>query len=89
MSNLPRRSASETSAPGGPPSLASEPDDVLEIARRRMRHLAPWRVEPMPMHRAGAAAQAVKSSGEERTRRLALQVLALQMAQASSKGALT
>jgi hypothetical protein len=29
--------------------------DDLEIARRRMRHLAPWHVEPMPMTQEAAS----------------------------------
>ena len=32
--------------------------DDLEIARRRMKHLAPWHVEPMPMTQKAASAPA-------------------------------
>jgi len=63
----------------------------LETARRRMRHLAPWHVTPVPMQATTGAARGAKPSGagEERRRRVALQVLALQMAQARSTGALS
>jgi hypothetical protein len=89
MDDLPRRVVSESETLTGPLSPVGEPDPVLETARRRMRHLAPWRVEPMPLHRARGAAGATKPRGEDRNHRLALQVLALQMAEASSKGGLT
>ena len=62
----------------------------LKIARQRMRHLAPWNVKPVPMmHSAGskaADAPAVKPS--ERTRKIALKVLAIHMSQAAMKGGL-
>jgi hypothetical protein len=56
-----------------------------------MRHLAPWHVAPVPMRSLRAAAPPAASSGlrEERRRRLALRVLAVQMAQARSIGALS
>jgi hypothetical protein len=38
---------SATSAIPAPKHLANRDD--LEIARHRMKHLAPWHVEPMPM----------------------------------------
>ena len=62
----------------------------LETARRRMRHLAPWHVTPVPMQAVTRAVHAAKSSGtSEERRRLALQVLAVQMVQATSTSALS
>jgi len=69
---------------------ASAIDDI-KIARQRMRHLAPWNVEPLPvMHFAGAATAAEPVSDEVRARgrRLALQVLAVQMWHTSARSAL-
>ena len=75
----------------GQTSLADALIDELETARRRMRHLAPWHVTPVPVQSATGAIRAAKSGGigEERRRRLAFQVLAVQMAQAQSSGALS
>ena len=75
----------------GQTSLADALVDELETARRRMRHLAPWHVTPVPMYSSTGAVRAAKSggTGEERRRRLALQVLAVQMAQARSTSALS
>jgi hypothetical protein len=72
-------------------SRASERADELEIARRRMKHLTPWHVRPMPMYRGTRAGQVVRVGGasEERCHRLALQVRAVQMAQALPKSALS
>ena len=61
--------------------------DETETARRRMKHLAPWRVEPVPaVHVAARAALAPPMSGEARARckQIALNVLALQIAAAGS-----
>ena len=69
---------------------AAMPADDMETARKRMRHLAPWRVAPVPIQSITAAAPAkTHGANEERCRRLALQVLAVQMAQARAKSALS
>lgn len=63
----------------------------LETARRRMKHLAPWHVAPLPqtqIARAGAAAAPVSAVKQARRKRLALQVLALQMGYARPTSAL-
>jgi len=72
-------------------SLTVTPIDELETARKRMRHLAPWHIAPVPLRGAGGAARRAASRGasEERCRHLALQVLAVQMAQARPRSALT
>jgi len=72
-------------------SLAATTVDELETARRRMRHLAPWHIAPVPLRGAGGAARraASRDANEERCRHLALQVLAVQMAQARPRSALT
>jgi len=56
-------------------------EDEITIARRRMRHLAPWRVEPLPiMHSAiGRPTKALSTEQLAVSERLALQVLAVQM----------
>jgi hypothetical protein len=41
--------------------------DDLEIARRRMKHLAPWHVEPMPMMTQAAASAPAARSRSPRT----------------------
>lgn len=66
------------------------PVDDMETARKRMRHLAPWRVAPVPMRSHTAAAPPTKpcAANAERCRRLAFQVLAVQMAQTPAKSAL-
>jgi hypothetical protein len=61
--------------------------DEMTVARRRMKHLAPWRIEPVPaVHVAARSHPAAPLSGEskERYRRVALNVLAMQMAEAAS-----
>ena len=63
------------------------PADETEIARRRMKHLAPWRIEPVPAVHATARsrpAAPLSSEARERCRRVALNVLAMQMAEAAS-----
>lgn len=48
-----------------PPRPNADADD-LDVARRRMRHLAPWLVEPLPaMHAAMGHAGEPKTSGEQ------------------------
>lgn len=89
--DLPHQAPAEPGALARVPSRAGAPVDELETARRRLRHLAPWHVAPMPMRSATAAAPTATSRGasEERCRRLALQVLAVQMAQARARSALS
>ncbi len=66
--------------------------DETETARRRMKHLAPWRVEPVPAVHVAARAPLAPApmSGEARARckQIALNVLALQIAAAGSGGPL-
>ncbi|MDE1904024.1 MAG: hypothetical protein KGI46_09230 [Alphaproteobacteria bacterium] len=71
----------------GSPAL---PDDDIEIARQRMRHLAPWNVEPLPlMHSVDGAPMPPPSADvRERRRQLALQILAVQMWHAKATSAL-
>lgn len=73
----------ERTATGG---MASE----LKVARQRMRHLAPWNVKPVPMmHSAGSKASDVPAAKpSERTKKIALKVLAIHMSQAAMKGGL-
>jgi hypothetical protein len=69
--------------------IAASADD-LAIARQRMRHLVPWRVEPLPMMHSVVGTPAERPPPEERERseHLALQVLAVQMWQAAAMSAL-
>jgi hypothetical protein len=64
--------------------------DDLKLARRRMRHLAPWHVEPLPaMHFAiGNPSESRTSEERERSEHVALRVLAVQMWQASATSAM-
>ncbi|GEM_PF-2368549 len=64
--------------------------DDIKVARQRMRHLAPWNVEPLPlMHSvAGTPAAPPTAEARERGRRLALQILAVHMWHASTTSAL-
>lgn len=83
-----------TAEPGPPDDVlprAERPVGELETARRRMRHLAPWHIAPVPLRSVTGAAQRAPSRGasEERCRHLALQVLAVQMAQARARSALS
>jgi hypothetical protein len=62
------------------------PADETEIARRRMKHLAPWRIEPVPAVHAAAQSRPVaplSDEARERCKRVALNVLAMQMAEAA------
>lgn len=72
-------------------SLAAVVVDELETARRRMRHLAPWHVAPVPLRGTRLTALPAKSRGasEERCRKLSLQILAVQMARARARSALS
>ncbi|MDE2229902.1 MAG: hypothetical protein KGL11_12800 [Alphaproteobacteria bacterium] len=64
--------------------------DDLVVARRRMRHLAPWDIKPLPMMHAvaGASDESLPPEQRERTKELALYVLAVHMWQAAAKTAL-
>ena len=68
---------------------AASADDI-KVARRRMRHLAPWNVEPLPvMHSvAGTPLEPPSKEARERGHELALQVLAVHMWHASTTSAL-
>lgn len=70
------------------PSAA--PADDIVVARRRMRHLVPWDIKPLPvMHSvAGASDESLSPEQRERTKEIALQVLAVHMWQAAAKTAL-
>jgi hypothetical protein len=71
-------------------TLAGIAED-LETARRRMKHLAPWHVAPLPqtqVGRTGTATQPVSSTEQARRKHLALQVLAVQMGNARPGSAL-
>ncbi len=62
-------------------TLAGIAED-LETARRRMKHLAPWHVAPLPQTQVARSAPvpaAVGSADQARRKHLALQVLAVQM----------
>lgn len=65
-------------------------DDYLTIARRRMRHLAAWRVEPLPTMHAAIGHPTKALSTEQRTlnEHLAIQVLAVQMWLTNSQSAM-
>lgn len=59
--------------------------DEMEVARRRMRHLAPWRVTPVPAVHVAAKPYPqppMDAAAKERCKRLALRVLAVQMIEA-------
>lgn len=65
------------------------PDD-FEIARRRMRHLTPWNVRPIPMMHsvAGKPEQPITTGQRERSKRLAMKVLAVHISQTGATSAL-
>lgn len=66
------------------------PADDIVVARRRMRHLAPWDIKPLPvMHSAaGSSDELPPPQQSERTRELGLHLLAVHMWQAAAKTAL-
>lgn len=70
--------------------IATAAADDLRGARRRMRHLAPWNVRPLPkMHSAnGKPSEPPTSEERKQSEQLALQVLAVQMRQAAVRSAL-
>lgn len=66
----------------------------FKVARRRMRHLAPWNVTPVPaMHfavtRANTSRASITPQLRERCERLASKVLAVHMHEAVAKSALS
>lgn len=71
-------------------NAAEAPADDIVVARRRMRHLVPWDIRPLPvMHSvAGASDESRSPEQRERTKEIALQVLAVHMWQAAAKTAL-
>ncbi len=91
MDDIRRQLPTEPGPPDKVWSLAETPVDELERARKRMRHLAPWHIAPVPLRRVNGAVQRAASRGasEERCRHLALQVLAVQMVQARARSALS
>ena len=69
---------------------AVAPADDLVVARRRMRHLMSLDIRPLPLMHSVAAASEESAPPEqrERTKELALYVLAVHMWQAQPKTAL-
>lgn len=68
-------------------STASVVND-LKTANRRMRHLAPWNVKPLPMMHsaAGKPIDRLTPAQRERTAQVARQVLAVHMRDATNRG---
>lgn len=62
--------------------------DDLVVARRRMRHLAPWDIEPLPVMHSVAGASDEPPPQNERSKELGLHLLAVHMWQAAAKTAL-
>lgn len=75
--------------PREPRSVMSAVND-LRSARKRMRHLLPWNVRPLPtMHTAGGTpADLLTLDERKRAKQVALRVLAVQMCQAAAHSAL-
>jgi hypothetical protein len=92
MSSPARSSAKLRAVPAVPAPRESAAVDDIWIARKRMRHLLPWNVKPLPvMHFAASSTAVAKPRSEESTRRvrhLAMQVLAVQMWHASARSLL-
>lgn len=90
MNTVLRRSHVRLSAVPRDGALPAPAVDDIKIARQRMRHLAPWNVEPLPlMHSVAGIPTAPRSKeARERGRKLALQILAVQMWHASAMSAL-
>lgn len=65
-------------------------DDDIKVARRRMRHLVPWNVEPLPIMQRAFSSRNERFSPDarERIRRVALQVLAVQIWHTAATSAL-
>lgn len=65
--------------------------DAMQHARQRMRHLARWHIEPVPMiglNSRPATDDSLSDEARQRLARLSLQVLAIQMGNAASAGSL-
>lgn len=65
--------------------------DAMQNARQRMRHLARWNIEPVPMVGQSshpAAGEALSDEARQRLARLSLQVLAVQMRNAAPTSSL-
>jgi hypothetical protein len=99
MTSMPHPASTDPSATSSIAPLGqSAYRDEFEIARRRMKHLAPWHVEPMPMTEEAASAPAAGPVEKPANRKLssprsreptAFQLgLALQMFVAERRGAL-
>jgi hypothetical protein len=92
MNTVTRRSPINLALASIEPNSAVLPgDDDLRVARLRLRHLAPWHVEPLPtMHSSLGTpkSEPLTQGGRERSKHLALQVLAIQMCQAAATSAL-
>ncbi|HEV2162224.1 MAG TPA: hypothetical protein VGR52_08345 [Stellaceae bacterium] len=71
-------------------NAAAAPADDIVVARRRMRHLAPWDIKPLPvMHSAMGSSDGLSPPQQnERTKERGLQLLAVHMWQAAAKTAL-
>lgn len=68
---------------------APPPADDIVVARRRMRHLAPLDIRPLPvMHSAMPSSDEPPPQQHERTKELGLHLLAVHMWQAAAKTAL-
>lgn len=79
--------------PGARPAsdkAAAAPADDLVVVRRRLRHLAPLDIKPLPMMHAvaGRSDEPPLPEHSERNREIALYVLAIQMWLAAAKTAL-
>lgn len=90
MSIVIRRSRARLSAVPFEPKSTLLPADDIKVACQRMRHLALWNVEPLPMMHsvAGAPSEPLSKEARERGHRLALQVLAVHMWHAAARSAL-
>lgn len=89
MNTAPRRTRTRLRVVPFKPNFAAVADD-LKIARQRLRHLAPWNVEPLPMMHSvvGTPDAPLTPEQRERSEQLALRVLAVQMWQAAARSAL-
>lgn len=92
MSSPARSTAKLCAVPTTTVPRESAPVEDIQIARKRMRHLLPWNVKPLPvMHFAASSTAVAKPRSEEserRVRHLAMQVLAVQMWHASARSLL-
>ena len=88
MSTLPRQSGTRLHVVPTESNSAAGAANDLKIANRRMRHLAPWNVKPLPMMHsaAGKPIDRVAPALRERSAQLARQVLAVHMRDATDRG---